>query len=100
MADEEKHVQLSPSVRDAIIGLSDGLTVPFAIAAGLASANTLDATIIIAAVLAEIAAGSISMALGGYLASKTEAEHYASERRREEWEVENKFEVEKQEVAE
>jgi VIT1/CCC1 family predicted Fe2+/Mn2+ transporter len=96
----EEHATLSPFVRDAIIGLADGLTVPFAIAAGLASAATMNASIIIAAVVAEIVAGSISMGLGGYLATATEAEHYALERKREEWEVENKPEIEKQEVAE
>jgi vacuolar iron transporter family protein len=96
----EEHITLSPAVRDIIIGLSDGLTVPFAIAAGLASAAVGNSTIIIAAVLAEIAAGSISMGLGGYLAADTEAEHYANERRREEREVEEKPEVEKREVAE
>lgn len=97
---KELHTELSPAVRDIIIGLSDGLTVPFAIAAGLASAAVANSTIIITAVLAEIAAGSISMGLGGYLAASTEAEHYANERAREEWEVENKPEVEKREVAE
>ena len=94
----EGHKELSPAVRDIIIGMSDGLTVPFAIAAGLASAAADSSTIIIAAVLSEIAAGSISMGLGGYLATQTEAEHYYNERRREEWEVEHKPEVERQEV--
>lgn len=94
----ETHTTLNPAVRDIIIGMSDGLTVPFAIAAGLAAANASDATIIIAAVLAEIAAGSVSMGLGGYLAANTEAKHYAAERAREEWEVEHKPEVERQEV--
>ena len=78
----EGHITLSPAVRDIIIGLSDGLTVPFAIAAGLASAAAGSATIIITAVLAEIVAGSISMGLGGYLAAATEAEHYENERKR------------------
>ena len=95
----EKHSNLSHTVRDIIIGMSDGLTVPFAIAAGLASAAASDATIIIAAVLAEIAAGSISMGLGGFLAAKTEADHYAAERRREEREVETVPHVEEQEVV-
>jgi VIT1/CCC1 family predicted Fe2+/Mn2+ transporter len=94
----ETHTALNPAVRDIIIGMSDGLTVPFAIAAGLASANASDATIIIAAVLAEIAAGSVSMGLGGYLAANTEAQHYAAERAREEWEVEHKPDVERKEV--
>ena len=95
----ETHRTLSPAVRDIIIGMSDGLTVPFAIAAGLASAATTSTSIIITAVLAEIAAGSISMGLGGYLAANTEAEHYAAERKREEDEVEHKPDVERREVA-
>jgi VIT1/CCC1 family predicted Fe2+/Mn2+ transporter len=95
----ESHKELSPFVSDAIIGLSDGLTVPFAIAAGLATAAASNGGIIIAAVLAEIVAGSISMGLGGYLAANTEALHYANERAREEREVEEKAEIEKQEVA-
>lgn len=95
----EQHRTLSPAVRDIIIGMSDGLTVPFAIAAGLASANANDATIVIAAVVAEIAAGSVSMGLGGYLAANTEAQHYAAERAREEWEVDNKPDAERREVA-
>lgn len=98
MSMEEEHKTLNPAVRDVIIGMSDGLTVPFAIAAGLASASISSATVIIAAVLAEIAAGSVSMGLGGYLAANTEAEHYKTERAREEWEVEHKPEVEKKEV--
>lgn len=95
----EAHRTLSPAVRDIIIGMSDGLTVPFAIAAGLASAATTSTAIIITAVLAEIAAGSISMGLGGYLAANTEAEHYATERRREEREVAEVPDVERKEVA-
>ena len=94
----EQHSDLSEIVRDIIIGMSDGLTVPFAIAAGLASASASDATIIIAAVLAEIAAGSISMGLGGFLAAKTEADHYATERAREVMEVKTVPHVEEQEV--
>jgi VIT1/CCC1 family predicted Fe2+/Mn2+ transporter len=94
----ETHSKLGPFVRDAIIGLSDGLTVPFAIAAGLASASASTSTIIIAAVLAEIAAGSISMGLGGYLASATDADHYTAERKREASEVLEKTEVEKDET--
>lgn len=95
----EEHSTLSNFVRDAIIGMADGLTVPFAIAAGLASAAVSSTTIIIAAVLAEIAAGSVSMGLGGFLAAKSEAEHYEAERRREEWEVDYKPEAEEQEVV-
>ena len=96
----EEHIELSPVVRDIIVGMSDGLTVPFAIAAGLASASLQTTTLIVAAVLAEIAAGSISMGLGGYLASKTEAEHYVNERAREEWDVVHRFEREKKEMNE
>jgi len=95
----ESHITLPSAVRDIIIGMSDGLTVPFAIAAGLASAAATDSTIIIAAVLAEIAAGSISMGLGGFLAANTEAEHFAIERAREEREVEAVPEIEEKEVA-
>ncbi len=78
----EKHFTASETVRDVVIGMADGLTVPFALAAGLSGA--VDATaIIITAGLAEVAAGSIAMGLGGYLAAKTDAEHYESERARE-----------------
>jgi VIT1/CCC1 family predicted Fe2+/Mn2+ transporter len=93
----EEHFQSSEKVRDFVIGMSDGLTVPFALAAGLSGA--VDSTdIVITAGLAEIAAGSIAMGLGGYLAGRTEIEHYDSEERREYDEVENKFEVEIQET--
>jgi VIT1/CCC1 family predicted Fe2+/Mn2+ transporter len=74
----ETHFQSSASVRDVVIGLSDGLTVPFALAAGLSGAIS-SAHIIVLAGLAEIAAGSIAMGLGGYLAARGDAEHYASE---------------------
>jgi VIT1/CCC1 family predicted Fe2+/Mn2+ transporter len=78
----EKHFTASKSIRDIVIGMSDGLTVPFALAAGLSGA--VDSTrVVITAGLAEIAAGSIAMGLGGYLAAKTDAEHYASELARE-----------------
>src|SRR5881392_1470242 len=83
---EEKHFTASEAVRDIVIGMSDGLTVPFALAAGLTGAVDKP-FIIVTAGLAEIAAGSIAMGLGGYLAARSEAEHYASERRREEREV-------------
>jgi VIT1/CCC1 family predicted Fe2+/Mn2+ transporter len=79
--------------------MSDGLTVPFALAAGLTGAIDTS-TIIVTAGLAEIAAGAISMGLGGYLAAKSDAEHYASERKREEKEVRDLPEVEKNEVIE
>ena len=78
----EKHFTASERIRDVVIGMSDGLTVPFALAAGLSGA--IDSTrIVVTAGLAEIAAGSIAMGLGGYLAARTDAEHYASERARE-----------------
>ena len=93
----EQHFTGSAVVRDIVIGMSDGLTVPFALAAGLSGAVATTG-IIVTAGLAEIAAGSIAMGLGGYLAAKSEAEHYASERRREEQEVIEKPEVEAAEV--
>ena len=78
----EQHFTGSQFVRDVVIGMSDGLTVPFALAAGLSGA--VDAsTIIVVAGLAEIAAGSIAMGLGGYIAAKTDLEHYISELKRE-----------------
>lgn len=96
---KEEHSKSSVRVRDIVIGMSDGLTVPFALAAGLAGA--VGATsIIVTAGLAEIAAGSISMGLGGYLAAKSEADHYAMERKREEREIEEKPEAEAREVME
>src|SRR6202049_1335132 len=82
----EKHFTASETVRDIVIGMADGLTVPFALAAGLSGAVE-NVNIVITAGLAEIAAGSIAMGLGGYLAAKTDAEHFASERAREERET-------------
>jgi len=95
----ERHFTGSATVRDAVIGMSDGLTVPFALAAGLSGAidNT---TVIVTAGLAEIAAGSIAMGLGGYLAARSDAEHFHAERSREEAEVREKPEMEALEVAE
>jgi len=94
----ERHFTASDTVRDIVIGMSDGLTVPFALAAGLWGA--VDKTsIIVTAGLAEIAAGSIAMGLGGYLAAKSDAEHYASEQRRELKEVVEIPEEEMEEVA-
>ena len=84
-------------MRDIVIGMSDGLTVPFALAAGLSGAVSSTA-IILTAGLAEIAAGSIAMGLGGYLAARGDAEHYASERLREQAEIKEKTEAEKAEV--
>jgi VIT1/CCC1 family predicted Fe2+/Mn2+ transporter len=94
---EEKHFKSSDLVTDIVIGMSDGLTVPFALAAGLSGAVSSTA-IIITAGLAEVAAGAIAMGLGGYLAGKTEVDHYNSEMERERMEVEVVPEVEKQEV--
>lgn len=94
----EQHFTAGETVRDVVIGMSDGLTVPFALAAGLSGAVSAT-SIIVTAGLAEIAAGSIAMGLGGYLAARSDAEHYASERRREEREVVEKPEAERAEVA-
>ena len=80
----ERHFTASEFVRDIVIGMSDGLTVPFALAAGLSGDRRRDTAIIVTAGLAEIAAGSIAMGLGGYLAARSDAEHYASEKHREE----------------
>jgi VIT1/CCC1 family predicted Fe2+/Mn2+ transporter len=85
-------------VRDVVIGMSDGLTVPFALAAGLTGAIA-SSGIIVTAGLAEIAAGSIAMGLGGYLAARSDAEHYASELKREEQEIVEKPAAEKQEIT-
>jgi vacuolar iron transporter family protein len=82
----EKHFTASESVRDVVIGMADGLTVPFALAAGLSAAVTSTA-IIVTAGLAEIVAGAIAMGLGGYLAAKSDAEHYAAEEARENREI-------------
>ena len=94
----ERHFTGSEIIRDIVIGMSDGLTVPFALAAGLSGA--VDSTsIIVTAGLAEIAAGSIAMGLGGYMAAKSDAEHYVSERAREAVEVRDKADIEAGEVA-
>ena len=95
----EQHFTASDSVRDVVIGMSDGLTVPIALAAGLSGA-VASTGIIVTAGLAEIAAGSIAMGLGGYLAARSDAEHYASEREREHREVREKPDVEAREVSE
>lgn len=95
----EKHFTASETVRDIVIGMADGLTVPFALAAGLSGA--IDSTkIIITAGIAEIAAGSIAMGLGGYLAARGDMEHYASERLREEREIEEVPDTESAEIVE
>ncbi len=96
----ESHFTASATVRDVVIGMADGLTVPFALAAGLSGAVAANATrLVVTAGLAEIAAGSIAMGLGGYLAAKTDAEHYASEREREIRETVELPDVETEEVA-
>ena len=96
----EKHFTASEFVRDVVIGMSDGLTVPFALAAGLTGMAQISNSIIVTAGLAEIAAGSIAMGLGGYLAARSDAEHYQSERDREEREVVELPHVEREEVGE
>ncbi len=93
----EKHLKSSETITDIVIGMSDGLTVPFALAAGLSGA-VKDVHLIVIAGIAEIAAGSIAMGLGGYLAGKTEQEHYASELKREYDEIEELPHVEREEV--
>ena len=94
----ERHFTATETVRDIVIGMSDGLTVPFALAAGLSGA--VDSTgLIITAGLAEVAAGAIAMGLGGYLAARTDAEHFAGERSREERETQELPETEATEVA-
>ena len=95
----ERHFTAGETVRDIVIGMSDGLTVPFALAAGLTGLATATTGIIVTAGLAEIAAGSIAMGLGGYLAAQSDAEHYAKEREREKLEVIEIPEEEKREVA-
>ncbi|XP_031286409.1 vacuolar iron transporter 1-like [Pistacia vera] len=96
---EEKHFMSSEVVRDIIIGVSDGLTVPFALAAGLSGADVTSSIILIAGI-AEVAAGAISMGLGGYLAAKSEADHYVRELKREQEEIINVPDIEAAECAE
>ena len=96
---QEQHLKSSDFITDMVIGMSDGLTVPFALAAGLSGAVNNNA-IIITAGLAEIVAGCIAMGLGGYLAGKTEQEHYESELKRENYEVDNYHQKEIDEVKE
>src|SRR5256885_5463930 len=96
---EEKHLKNSELLTDIVIGMSDGLTVPFALAAGLSGAVSSTGIIVVAGI-AEIAAGSIAMGLGGYLAGKTEQDHYKSEVKREYDEVENLRHVEIAETKE
>ncbi|MFN8355793.1 MAG: VIT1/CCC1 transporter family protein [Spirosomataceae bacterium] len=96
---KEEHLQSSAFITDVVIGMSDGLTVPFALAAGLSGA-VHDNAVVVAAGIAEIVAGSIAMGLGGFLAGQTEVEHYEAELKREYDEVERVPEREKEEVRE
>ncbi len=96
----EHHFTASEAVRDVVIGMSDGLTVPFALAAGLSGSAAATTAIIVTAGLAEVAAGSIAMGLGGYLAAQSDAEHFANEKLREEREILSVPDVEELEVAE
>lgn len=96
---QEHHVNSSETLRNIVIGMSDGLTVPFALAAGLSGAVNAS-NIVVTAGMAEIVAGSIAMGLGGFLAGRTDADHYQSELKREYDEVERVPEQEKQEVKE
>jgi VIT1/CCC1 family predicted Fe2+/Mn2+ transporter len=92
----EHHFTASDTVRDVVIGMSDGLTVPFALAAGLSGAN-VDTHVVVLAGLAEIAAGAIAMGLGGFLAARTDEEHYQSELQRE---IDETRELPDEEIAE
>ena len=95
----ERHFTAGETVRDVVIGMSDGLTVPFALAAGLSGAIA-SSRIVVTAGLAEVAAGSIAMGLGGYLAARSDAEHYANELAREERETIDVPDMEAREVSE
>ncbi len=97
---EEWHFNATASVRDVVIGMSDGLTVPFALAAGLTGVLGITPWTVVIAGVAEISAGAIAMGLGGYLAARTDYEHFQSERAVEEREVQEKPQVEAREVAE
>jgi VIT1/CCC1 family predicted Fe2+/Mn2+ transporter len=94
----ERHFTAGERVRDIVIGMSDGLTVPFALAAGLSGA-VASSRIVVTAGFAEVAAGSIAMGLGGYLAARSDAEHYANELAREEQEIRDVPDIEAKEVA-
>jgi len=94
----ERHFTSSETVRDVVIGMADGLTVPFALAAGLSGA-AVATRVVVTAGIAEISAGAIAMGLGGYLAARSDAEHYASERRREVQETITVPKVESQEIT-
>jgi vacuolar iron transporter family protein len=96
----ETHFEASDTVRDVVIGMADGLTVPFALAAGLTGVASATSHLVVVAGLAEIAAGSIAMGLGGYLAARTDRDHYHSEREREIRETVELPDKEREEVAE
>ena len=96
----ETHFEASETVRDVVIGMADGLTVPFALAAGLTGTAAATSHLVVIAGFAEIAAGSIAMGLGGYLAARTDRDHYLSEREREIRETVELPEKEREEVAE
>lgn len=96
-AHKEHHFESTETVRDVVIGMSDGLTVPFALAAGLSGAHVSSSVVVLAG-LAEIAAGAIAMGLGGYLAARTDEEHYQGELRREIEETRDLPDVERAEV--
>jgi VIT1/CCC1 family predicted Fe2+/Mn2+ transporter len=95
----EEHFRSSDRVRDVVIGMADGLTVPFALAAGITSAAA-SVDLVVTAGVAEVAAGSIAMGLGGYLAGRSAHDHYFSERAREEEEIRDKPEIEAGEIGE
>jgi VIT1/CCC1 family predicted Fe2+/Mn2+ transporter len=95
---QERHFAASETVRDVVLGMADGLTVPFALAAGLSAANVASRVVVVAGV-AEIAAGAIAMGLGGYLAARGEIDHYHSERRRELREVSDLQREEEREIV-
>ena len=95
----ERHFLANAMVRDIVIGMSDGLTVPFALAAGISGVAGASSKIVVLAGLAEIAAGSIAMGLGGYLAARTDFEHYDTEKARENWEIDHLPDREKEEVS-
>jgi len=97
-AAHERHFTSSQLLKDIVLGMSDGLTVPFALAAGLSGATDAH-RLVVAAGLAEVAAGAIAMGLGGYMAARTAAEHFAREQRREERETREIPEAERAEVA-
>jgi vacuolar iron transporter family protein len=95
----ERHFTTNETVRDIVIGMSDGLTVPFALAAGISGTGAA-AHIVVTAGIAEIVAESIAMGLGGYLAARTDFEHFTTEQQRENLEIDHLEQKEKEEVAE